>query len=93
MGLVVHSPGGSNTHPFSTAIEGVFNNVGRRSKSGHGRSRAVIKVMGATSAPVVLHNPVILQTTSPIFDNGFALAVGTMHRQMALYAYILAIIL
>ncbi len=51
MGLVVHSPGGSNTHPFGTAIEGVFNNVGRRSKSNHGRSRAVVKVVGATPAP------------------------------------------
>lgn len=67
--------------------------AGRRSKSGHGRSRAGIKGLGAASAPVVLHDPVALQTTSPIFDNGFALAVGTTHRLIALYAYILTIIL
>jgi|GEM_PF-1236360 len=62
-------------------------------KPGHRGSRAVIEVTGAASAPVVLHNPVIAQTTSPISDNGFALAVGTTHRQIALYTYILAITL
>jgi hypothetical protein len=93
MGLVVHPSRGSNTHPFGTAIEGVFNDARRRSESGHRGSRAVIKVVCAAPAPVVLHNLVILQTTSPIFDNGFALAVRATHRQIALYAYILAIIL
>lgn len=60
MGLVVHSPGGSNTRPFGTAIEGVFNNVGWRSKPGHRRSRAFVKVVGTTPAPVILHDPIIL---------------------------------
>lgn len=93
MGLVVHPSCGSNTHPFSAAMESVLNDARRRPESGHRGSRAVIKVVCAAPAPVVLHNLVIVQTTSPVFNNGFALAVRATHRQIALYAYILAIIL
>lgn len=93
MGLVVHPSCGPSSHPFGTAIEGIFNDARRRPESGHWGSRAVIKVVATSPATVVLHNPVIEQTTSPILDDGFALTVRTMHRQMALYTYILAIIL
>jgi len=43
---------------------------------------AFVKVVSATSAAIVLHNLVIVQTTSPILDDGFALAVRAMHRPM-----------
>ena len=44
---------------------------------------SVVKVVGATPAPVVLHNPVILQTTSPILDDGFALKAGMKSKEFA----------
>jgi hypothetical protein len=79
--------------PIAIAGEGVFNYGRRRPKPGHGSSGAFVKVMHAIPTPVVRHDSVILQTTSSILDDRFALAVGTTHRQMALYPYILSIIL
>jgi len=47
----------------------------------------------ATSAAIVLHDLVIVQTTGSILDDGFALAMRATHRPMTLYSYILAVIL
>jgi hypothetical protein len=92
MGLAVHSPCPPHPHPFAAALEGVFNHPGRRPQSSHGRSGAGIEAVSATAAAVVLHFLAIVQTTSPILDDGFALAMRATHRSMTLYSYILAVI-
>jgi len=83
MGLAVHPSGGPHPHPFAPTLEGVFDHRGRGTQASHWGACAFVKVVNAASAAVVLHHLVIVQTTSPILDDGFALAVRATAGRLA----------
>jgi len=78
MGLVEHPSRRPRAHPFGTVLQCKLHPIRRGSQPSHGCARAFVKVPMTVSTAIGLHDRLVLETASAIFDDGFAVAMGTL---------------